>query len=456
MENTEIQNAGKPLRWVDVPFAPRKFPFFYGWVIVAVATLGIIASIPGQTMSVGVFTDYLLVALGLTREQLSRTYMFGTIAAGILLPLAGRMLDRIGTRAMIVTASLGLSVSLCILSCSDRIAQSISADILTTMIVITMCFMLVRFFGQGCITMASRISIGKWFNHRRGIATAISGVPVSFAFSIAPLALNELIGIFQWRGALVALALMVGVGMALIGWLFYRDNPEQCGLVMDGITDEAWRKKHPASVSETVKELTRTEAAKTLTFWVFSFGMASYSLMITALTFNITSIGSEMGRSREEAFAIFLPMAVISVVTRFVSGWICDRTRTKIKWLLVIMMLTQALGTIGVILFRTKIGWALTAAGYGMCGGLFGTIFNVAWPRFFGRKHLGAVSGLTMSIIVFASAIGPWFFSIGRDITQSYQQVTAVCLLMPLLIGLAATRSDNPQEKFAASQLDVS
>ena len=176
MENTEIQNAGKPLRWVDVPFAPRKFPFFYGWVVVAAATIGIIASIPGQTMSVGVFTDYLLPALGLTREQLSRTYMFGTIASGILLPLAGRMLDRIGTRAMIVVASLGLAVSLYVLSCSDRLAQSISADIFTTMIVITLCFMLIRFFGQGCITMASRISLGKWFNHRRGIATAISGM----------------------------------------------------------------------------------------------------------------------------------------------------------------------------------------------------------------------------------------------------------------------------------------
>ncbi|KKK89010.1 hypothetical protein LCGC14_2737400, partial [marine sediment metagenome] len=164
MENTEIQNAGKASRWVDVPFAPRRFPFFYGWVIAAAATLGIIASIPGQTMSVGVFTDYLLPALGLTREQLSRTYMFGTIAAGILLPLAGRLLDRIGTRAMIVTATLGLGVSLCILSYSDRIARSISVDIFTTMIVVTLCFMLVRFFGQGCITMASRISIGKWFN----------------------------------------------------------------------------------------------------------------------------------------------------------------------------------------------------------------------------------------------------------------------------------------------------
>ena len=33
--------------------------------------------------------------------------------------------------------------------------------------------------------------------------------------------------------------------------------------------------------------------------------------------------------------------------------------------------------------------------------------------------------------------------------TQSYQQVTALCLLMPLLIGLAAAKSENPQEKYA-------
>ena len=55
----------------DVPFAPRRVPFFYGWVVVAAATSGVLFSIPGQTMGVSVFTDSLLEATGLGRLALS-------------------------------------------------------------------------------------------------------------------------------------------------------------------------------------------------------------------------------------------------------------------------------------------------------------------------------------------------------------------------------------------------
>ena len=42
-----------------MPVAPKNCPFFYGWVMVAMSTIGIIASIPGQTIGVSVFTDSL-------------------------------------------------------------------------------------------------------------------------------------------------------------------------------------------------------------------------------------------------------------------------------------------------------------------------------------------------------------------------------------------------------------
>ena len=74
------------LRWQDIPFAPRRWPFFYGWVILAASTVGILASIPGQTMGVSVFTDHLIAALRISRVQLSTAYMFGTVASSFMLP----------------------------------------------------------------------------------------------------------------------------------------------------------------------------------------------------------------------------------------------------------------------------------------------------------------------------------------------------------------------------------
>ena len=100
----------------DFPFAPFRFPFFYGWWIVVVTTLGIMASIPGQTMGVGVYTDYLILHSGLNRLEISMAYMTGTIISSLLLPLAGKFYDLWGSRVMILFAGTGLGISLFLFS----------------------------------------------------------------------------------------------------------------------------------------------------------------------------------------------------------------------------------------------------------------------------------------------------------------------------------------------------
>jgi len=96
----------------NFPFSPLRFPFFYGWCIVIFTTLGMIASIPGQTMGVGVYTDFLIQNSHLNRMQISMAYMIGTILSSLLLPLAGRYYDLVGGRIMIVFAGIGMGISL--------------------------------------------------------------------------------------------------------------------------------------------------------------------------------------------------------------------------------------------------------------------------------------------------------------------------------------------------------
>lgn len=438
--------------WQEIPFAPRRFPFFYGWVIVATATCGIISSIPGQTMGVGVFADSLIDALGLTREQLSRCYMFGTIASGLMLPFAGRVLDKLGARIMATIAALGLGVSIIGMSRCDEIVrllgESISDPVLAAMTVITVCFMLIRFFGQGLLTTTSRVAMGKWFNHHRGLATGIAGVFIAFGFSAAPTFLNWLIETLGWRLSCTVLGAVVAGGFGTLAIIFMRDNPEQCSLVMDGITDEAWLAKMSAKIGETSRQFTCKEAVKTLAFWSFTLGTASHVFLLTAIIFHFSSIAAEASRTRDEAFAIFIPMSLVGIAARFIAGYLSDRIR--IKWLLIVMMAAQTIGTVGMLMFASRSGWWLIAMGYGISGGIFGTIMNVTWPRFFGRENLGAIAGLNMSIIVFASAIGPWLFSIVRNQTDSFRAILVACLLMPVAIAGLAKMTVNPQKKFAA------
>ena len=437
-------------RLVNFPFSPARVPFFYGWVMVGGTVLAFLSSIPGQTVGVSVFVDSLESVLGLSAGELSFAYLLGTAFGGLLLPFAGEVLDRWGARTAVVVSALGMGVSLVGLAGVDRVLAWLAPGMhLAALAGVSVVFLFVRFFGQGCLTVVGRVAIGKWFHHRRGLAVGISSVFLAFGFHGSPRLLNALVEELGWRGASVLLAAVIGVGMALVGWVFFRDNPEECGLSMDGVDDPEWhRRKAAAAGDDTMRDFTRGEALRTAAFWVFSLGTATQSLLFTAVTFHITDIGAEMGLSRAGAFEVFLPMAFFSVPATCIGGWASDRVR--LKWVLLVMMLAQAAGIGGIAFLDRPFGMPLLAVGFGVAGGLFPVLTTASFPRFFGRAHLGAISGLSACLLVLASAIGPLLFIEGARFLGSFRTVTLVCCAMPVAVILAALRTENPQHLHAA------
>ena len=410
----------------------------------AASTFGLLASIPGQTMGVGVFSEYLISKTGLNRIELSFAYMMGTILSSLILPFAGKLLDRIGARVMILATGIGLGVSLLFFAQTVTLINSLSPVFsgflphsFLALLVMTLAFMLLRQFGQGIMAMVSRNVLAKWFDAKRGLVTGISGIFVSFGFSAAPLGINILINRFGFLDTILLLSAICGFGMALLGWLFFRDHPEECGLFMDGST------KAKASEHSTTPERdsTLSDAVRSYNFWIFCLGMCSSSLIVTGFTFHIDSIAQTSGLSRTEAYSIFLPMSLVSVVSYFLSGWASDRM--SLKYLLITLLASLSIGCLGMLAFETHWSRIIVIICFGVQGGLWGCLSLVTWPRFYGRKHLGAISGLFMSCQVFASAIGPPVFGVSEYYTGNYHNAAwAMAVLnMVLLIGSFRARS---------------
>ncbi|MBT5086471.1 MAG: MFS transporter [Deltaproteobacteria bacterium] len=425
----------------NFPFSPSRFPFFYGWCIVIFTTIGMISSIPGQTMGVGVYTDFLIQNSHLTRMQISMAYMTGTILSSLLLPLAGRYYDLVGGRIMIVFAGIGMGISLLLFAESLTIIQLVHSllpniSILTSeLLVITVIFLLLRQFGQGIMAMVSRNTLAKWFERRRGMVSGISGIFVAFSFSGAPLFMNIIIEDHGYSGSMILMAIIFGFGMAFIGWLFFRDKPEDCGLLMDGvkITSLNTTNLFPEP------EITLKEALRTYNFWIFCLGLCSASLIVTGLTFHISSIGALAGLSRIEAYGLFLPMSVISVLSHFIAGWASDRM--PLKYLLMILLVGLAVGSLGILNLESFWFRLMLIIGFGVQGGIWGCLTLVAWPRFYGRKHLGAISGAFMGAQVFASAIGPPVFGLSESLNGDYYSAAWISVALNLLLLLGTVRA---------------
>lgn len=433
----------------NFPFRPRRAPIFYGWIILAAAAIGIVASIPGQTMGVSVFTESLMTQLGLTRTQLSLAYLLGTTGSGLLLPRGGRLLDRLGARRTMTLSCLAFAGTVALFATSDTVARVGQAFFRTpdlwpvSLFVMAVGFFLIRFLGQGMMTVTSRTMLGKWFDRRRGLVFAISGVAISFAFSAAPHPMNALIESTGWRGAYLWMSVGLFV-IALFSWLVFRDNPEECGLEMDGGPGPA-TDALPNPDRFIVRDLTRAEAVRTFSFWAFNLGTAWQAFAITAYTFHVIAIGDEAGLSKHDVLLLFLPMSVVGVFTNFFSGWLGDKTRAKF----ILMLLTAGLtlAGIGMAELATPLGRILLIAGLGISGGAFQTVSGLVWPRYFGRTHLGAISALNMSTIVLASALGPYAFSLSKEYAGSFHVGFLATIAFPAALFIAAFFADNPQRK---------
>ena len=423
---------------------PSKSPIFYGYVILLLGTVGIYCSIPGQTIGVSVFTDPVKDALGLSRNQFSNAYMIGTIVSSLVIGKAGVWFDTYGARyvAFFAAITLGFTLFLCSWSAnmSVFVKDALSTDTwMVPFVLMTILFFLLRFAGQGVLTMASRNVIMIWFDKNRGKVNAFSSVALSFGFSSSPLWINSLIEGYGWKMTWQFLAMAL-LAFSLVIFVFYKISPEKHGLLPDGAKTLSTSNEEKKIVP---KQFTLLEAKKKRAFWMYGLTLAFNSFFITGLTFHVVSIFTNEGFSKEDAISIFLPGSVVAVTVSTLFNFLSDYLPLKLY--LYLMLCGGFLASLGFLFLSTSFGVPMLIAGFGILGGFFAVLNAVAWPRFFGRMHLGSITGKIMSFLILASALAPSIFSLCLSTFGSYELVGYLGLGFLLFLAIGSVKADNPQ-----------
>ena len=82
--------------------------FFYGWGVVAVATLIMFCSGPGQSHTFSVFVDLIAADLDISKSFIASSYGLATLFAALGLTRMGAFVDRYGPRKVLIVVSLSL------------------------------------------------------------------------------------------------------------------------------------------------------------------------------------------------------------------------------------------------------------------------------------------------------------------------------------------------------------
>ncbi|HKL88432.1 MAG TPA: MFS transporter, partial [Salinibacter sp.] len=399
----------------------RRSPVYYGWIVLAISTLGMAATLPGQTAGVSLFIDAFIEDLGLSRSAVSWFYTAATVLGSLGLPLVGRLLDRFGPRRMAVG----------IIACFA--ASCVGMSWVSGWIGVFVGFVCLRGFGQGALGLINNHSVNLWFERRRGLAVGILGLGMAGATALFPPLIDEGIQAYGWQTTYLIMGGLLAVTMLPLGALLYRDAPERYGLSAD---EPAAPAESSSEDDATVRGVEPDTAYRTWTFWLFTVAGVCTAGFGTGLLFHHFSILEEVGVGRDLAAQFFIPLGVVTAVFNVGTGWLVDRYPPRFLLGLQLTLFGAMMGLLPAVNTTVEV-WAYGSV-FGVAQGMQQALLGSAYAYYFGRLHHGTIRGLANTVFIGGTAIGPAVLALGPDFMSGFAPILWIITPIPLLLALAS------------------
>ena len=390
-----------------------RLPFFYGWVVIAVAFVTMGVGVNART-SFSLLFPPILDEFGWERGVTAGAFSFGFVISAILSPSMGKLMDRYGPRLQMEVGVAAVAAGLFLAPFVTR-----PWHLYATLGVLV---------GGGSVCLAytgHSFFLPNWFVRRRGLALSIafSGVGVG---SIVMLPwMQARIAEAGWRSACWTLAVIVLVLLAPLNLLPKR-RPEDMGLEPDGDRAAASgvTTARPSNVVDTAWvaiEWTLARAMRTARFWWIFFGYFCALYAWYAVQVHQTKYLVEIGFSASHAAWALGFVSLAGIPGQIALGYVSDRVGREWVWTVgslgfvlcyVALLLLQQSPTPALLYLMVL---AQGALGYGLT-----SVIAAIPAEIFQGKHYGTIFGVLMLSAIGGGAAGPWLTGVVHDATGSY------------------------------------
>ena len=403
--------------------------FFYGWIIVGIANIGIFSSGPGQSHTFSVFVEPISQDLELSSASIASAYGLATLIAAFLLPYMGKIIDRYGARVSLIIISIILGISCIFFGAASNF------------LMLTVGFGFLRFFGQGSLMLGCANLVSQWFDSKRGFAMSLMALGFGMSMAIHPPVSQFLIDQYGWKYAWIILGISTWIIMVPSLFILAWNNPENIGLKPDGVKKSNLKNDE----IEAIEGLNLTEASKENSFYILAamwFGMA---MLVTTLHFYQVTILTNQGITTEFAASLFTVSAFAMVVFMPLVGKFFDNFPTK--YVLATGLLINSISLISITYSSSDAYSLFYAVSFGINNAFSMTMFGYIWPRYFGRKHLGSIQGTGQMIGVIGASLGPLPVGFAIDylgsslITIRYLSVYPIIMAVIIIMFLKSPSS---------------
>ena len=396
---------------------------FFGWWVVLTAAVGLFWGPPITVFSFSVFLKPLMRDFHTTRAAVSFGYTLHGIAVALSAPLGGWLIDRYGTRRVILpaTAMFGM-ILLAIRASSASIWQ------------FYFFYVALGLLGSGVGPVPYGNVVARWFDRRRGLALGLMMVGIGSGAMIMPSFAQQLITSFGWRAAYAILGCGVLLMALPVVGAFLKDKPQDLGLLPDGASPA----DSPADGEASALGLSANDAWHSRTFWLMTCAFFLAGASVQGCLVHMAAMLADRGISVQAAALGSSLMGAAVLTGRVGTGYLLDRFFAP--YLAAVFFGGAALG---IVLLWTGAATGVAFVGAFLVGlGMGAEVDVIAFliSRYFGLRSFGEVYGSAFGAYVLAGALGPLLMGAGFDLTGSYNVPLAALLTSALVATVLMTR----------------
>ncbi len=411
----------------------RRKPLYYGWIVAGAAGAIGFSNAASAISILTIFVVPMSAEFGWSRTAIAGATTVGAILGAALAPFIGRLVDRVGSRVVLVVGGTVIALACIYLSAVQ------------TLLGFYLAFTASRIADQGGVKIGASVSMGKWFQRYRGRATGL----VFFAETAGVIALAPLtqlvIALWGWRSAWQGLGAVMLLAGVIPCALWVRRQPEDMGLAVDGdrpdtAEDAGQPGRHRGAASE--PSLTLRQAAGRPVFWMALWALFLGSTATAGPGLHLIPYLTERGINVTAAVAAISVMSISGAAGALLAGVVADRVHPR--WVMVSLYLVSAGSLVLLVTTDTMFETYCYAILTGLANTGINTLAPLMWASDYGRGHLGAIHGVGRASQVMGFAVGPLAAGIAYDGAGSYREaflvMAGITLVAAALMAAARTR----------------
>ena len=422
-----------------------RLPFFYGWIIIAVTFVTMAIGVNART-AFSLFFPPIVDEFGWERGVTAGAFSFGFLVSGAVSPLIGRMMDRLGPRAVMELGVALMAGGLLMAPLTSRPWHLY----LTIGVMVGAGSVCLGYSGQS-------LFLPNWFNRRRGLAMglAFAGVGIG-SMTLLPW-VQHMIEQTGWRTACTAMGILILVVLAPINLLLHK-RPEDIGLEPDG--DAAPSATSAKPISNIVDpdwagiDWTLKRALRTARFWWLASAISAALYIWYAVQVHQTKYLLDIGFSPSVAVWALGAVSLLGIPGQIVLGHVSDRLGREWIWsasclgFAICFAALIALKSFPTLMLVYLMVLAQGALGYGLT-----SIMGAVVVEIFQGKHYGSIFGTVMLAALAGGAAGPWVTGILHDVSGSYRLAFVIGIGVSGFSALAIWMASPGKIRAVAGQL---